>query len=85
MTDKEFWCIADAYEELKEDKDCIYGSYVPRQSWKALATDICETNNRDYNESLADLTLFRYGRKLSEEIPQVCLKVVERLCRKEVK
>ncbi len=81
MTDREYWIIADEYEEINKDEN----SYVPRQNWKALATDICETNSRDYNESLADLTLFRYGRKLSEEIPQVCLKTVERLCRKEVK
>ena len=80
MTDQEFWDIADEYEKLNEDDQ----SYVPRDQWKALAIDICETNNRDYDESLADLTLFRYGKKLSEDIPAVCLKVVERLCRKEV-
>lgn len=79
MTDQEFWNIADEYEESNEDGQ----SYVPRDQWKALATDICETNNRDYDESLADLSLFRYGKKLSEDIPEVCLKVVERLCRKE--
>jgi hypothetical protein len=50
-----------------------------------LAIDICETNNRDYDESLADLSSFRYGKKLSEEIPTVCLKVVEKLCKKENK
>ena len=79
MTDQEFWNIADEYEESNEDGQ----SYVPRDQWKTLAIDICETNNKDYDESLADLTLFRYGKKLSEEIPAVCLRVVERLCRKE--
>lgn len=83
MTNKEFWGIADEYEELKEDEEYIYGSYVPRKNWKALATDVCEANNRDYDESLADLTLFRYGKTLSDKIPEVCLKVVEKLCRKE--
>ena len=81
MTDREYWIIADEYEEINKDEN----SYVPRQNWRALAIDICETNNRDYNQSLADLKLFRYGRKLSEEIPQVCLKTVEKLCRKKVK
>jgi len=85
MTDREFWNIADEYEELKEDANYIYGPYVPRKNWKSLATDVCETNKRDYNESLADLTLFRYGKTLSEKIPEVCLRVVEKLCRKEGK
>ncbi len=85
MTDQEFWNIADEYEELKEDEECIYGSYVPRKNWKALAIDVCETNNRDYNESLADLTLFRYGKTLSEKIPEVCLREVEKLCKKEIR
>jgi len=79
MTDQEFWNIADEYEESNKDGQ----SYVPRDQWKTLAIDICETNNRDYDESLADLSLFRYGKKLSEDIPEVCLKVVEKLCRKE--
>jgi hypothetical protein len=81
MTDQEFWSIADEYEECDEDGQ----SYVPRDQWRALAIDICETNNRDYDESLADLSSFSYGKKLSEEIPAVCLKVVEKLCKKENK
>lgn len=81
MTDQELWSIADEYEELNEDDQ----SYVPRGQWRALAIDICETNNRDYDESLADLSLFRYGKKLSEEIPEACLREVKKLCKKEKK
>lgn len=79
MEDKEFWNIADEYEELNEDDQ----PYIPRNQWRALAIDICETNNRDYDESLADLSLFSYGKKLSDDIPAVCLRVVEKLCKKE--
>jgi len=81
MRDEEFWSIADEYEEFNKDDQ----SYVPRKNWKALATDVCLTNDGDYDESLADLTLFRYGKTLIEEIPEVCLKTVEKLCKKEVK
>lgn len=81
MIDKEFWNIADEYEELNED----YQPYVPRGKWKELAIDIVETNDKDYDESLADLASFSYGKKLSDDIPAVCLRVVEKLCKKEDK
>lgn len=79
MTEREFWNIADEYEELNEDDQ----PYIPRGRWKELAIDIVETNNKDYDESLADLALFNYGKKLSDDIPVVCLRVVEKLCKKE--
>jgi len=78
--EKIIWSVADKYEV-----DCVDGSYVPRKNWKVLATDVCEANKRKYNKSLADLKLFKYGKDLSKDIPEVCLKVVEKLCRKEVK
>ncbi len=79
MTDKEYWSIADKYEELNKDNQ----SYVPKRNWKALATDICKTNYGDYSESLADLGLFRYEKRLSEVIPEVCLDVLKKLCKEE--
>lgn len=79
MTDKEYWSIADEYEEINKDEN----SYVPRGNWEALAADVCEANNNSYDESLADLALFRYGRKLSEQIPQVCLNVLAKLCKED--
>lgn len=78
--EKIIWSVADKYEV-----DCVDGSYVPRKNWKALATDVCEENKRNYNKSFTDLKLFKYGKDLSKDIPEVCLKVVERLCRKKTK
>ena len=56
MTDKQFWDIADAYEA--EDKEGQ--PYVPAKDIKKLVQSIFETNNHDYDESLADLSLFQF-------------------------
>ena len=56
MTDKQFWDIADMYES--QDKDGQ--SYVAAKDIKNLVRAIFETNNHDYDESLADLSLFQF-------------------------
>ena len=56
MTDKQFWDIADMYES--QDKDGQ--SYVAAKDIKKLVRSIYETNNYDYDESLADLSLFQF-------------------------
>lgn len=56
MTDKQFWDIADMYES--QDKDGQ--SYVSAKDIKKLVRVVFETNNHDYDESLADLSLFQF-------------------------
>ena len=56
MTDEQFWDIADTYEA--EDREGQ--PYVPAKDIKKLVRSIYEANNYDYDESLADLSLFEF-------------------------
>lgn len=56
MDDKKFWDIADMYEEADKEGQ----SYVPAKDIKKLVRDVFEANNHDYDESLADISLFQF-------------------------
>lgn len=78
MTDDAFWSIADDYEQLNKDDQ----SYVPKNQAAALARDIAAANDYDYDETVADLNLFRWGKNLDDEVPSAAMKLAEKLCKK---
>ena len=78
MSDEAFWNIADNYEEINEDDQ----SYVPKSQAAELVKDIAAANNYDYDETIADLNLFRWGKELDYEVPSVAMELAEKLCKK---
>lgn len=76
MTDKQFWDIADTYEEFDEE---TMQSFIPEENYKALVEDIVSANNKNYDECIADLGLFNFGD--DEGIPEYCVTLCKELCK----
>ena len=79
MTDEQFWDLADTYETCDEDDQ----PYVPINEAESLAREILKMNNWDYDESLADLNLFRFSNENNEDLDEEALKIFKKICQEK--
>ena len=79
MKDESYWKLADCYEQLNKNGK----PYIPKNQFIPLTVDTIAENDKDYDETIADLGLFNYGPELSNKIPDVCIDWAKHLCKKE--
>lgn len=74
--------IMTRYE--KEGKNREY--YVPEENYEQFTETVVVADRYDYEEVVDDLkTYYKYGEEQTPEVPQKCLDIAAKLCKKEAK
>jgi hypothetical protein len=74
--------IMTRYE--KAGKDGEY--YVPEENYEQFIEAVAAADGYDYEKIVDDLeTYYKYGEEQVPEVPQKCLDIAAKLCKKEAK
>ena len=60
--------------------------YIPEESYEQFTETVVVADRYDYEEVVDDLkTYYKYGEEQTPEVPQKCLDIAAKLCKKEAK
>lgn len=71
-----FWDLVNTYEETSNYDENI--SYVPKKFYNDLLKDIVDENNKDEEECVADLEMFKFKCRYT---PKYLINKIRKMCK----